>query len=167
MRCAAVMAALAWLASPAIGLAALPNGLEGRWRATIANPDGERIATATLVERGSGFEIDIDAPGAPHLAARMAPTERAQVFQVAAARSLFGLFESEQSTDPFDGPPLLWARTTDSALVAYRVAVARDGALTLVRIALEPVETGVEMWVQLRLDGSVAEDWRIILEPVE
>ena len=52
-------------------------------------------------------------------------------------------------------------------MIAYRVAVGEDGALTLARIALEPVETGLEMWVQLRLDGYVAEDWRVVLEPVE
>jgi len=167
MRRAAVLATLAWLASPAIGLAALPDGLAGRWRAIVPDQDSERSATATLVQRGSGFEIDIDVPGTPHLGARMTPTERPQVFQVAAGRSLFGLFESEQSTDPFDGPPLLWARITDTALIAYRVAVANDGALTLVRVALEPVETGLEMSVQLRLDGSVAEEWLVTLEPAE
>ncbi len=167
MRRAAVLATLTWLASPAIGLAALPDGVAGRWQAIVADQDGERTATAMLVERGSGFEIDIDVPGTPNLAARMTPTERPQVFQVAAARSLFGLFESEQSTDPFDGPPLLWARTTDSALIAYRVSVANDGGLTLVRVALAPVETGLEMSVQLRLDGSVAEEWLVVLEPAE
>ena len=167
MRRTAILAALIWLASSAVELAALPAGLEGRWRSVVAGADGAQSASAMLVERGSGFEFDIEAPGAPHLQARMTPTERPEVFQVAAGRSLFGLFESEASTDPFDGPPLLWARTTGSALVAYRVAVAGDGALTLVRVALEPVEAGLEMWVQLRLDGNVAEDWRVVLEPVE
>ena len=165
MRRTVILAAAVWLASTAA--VALPAGLQGQWRSVVAGADGARAASATLVDSGSAFELDIEAPGAPQLAARMTPTERPGVFQVAAARSLFGLFEREQSTDPFDGPPLLWARTTGSALVAYRVAVAGDGALTLVRIALEPVETGLEMWVQLRLDGNVAEDWRVVLEPVE
>lgn len=167
MRRAAILAALLWLASTAVVLAALPAGLEGQWRSVVAGADNAQPASVTLVERGSAFAIDIEAPGAPHLAARMTPTERPGVFQVAAARSLFGLFASEESADPFDGPPLLWARTAGSALITYRVAVASDGALTLVRIALEPVETGLEMWVQLRLDGNVAEDWRVVLEAVE
>jgi hypothetical protein len=167
MRRAATLAALIWLTSTAVVLAALPAGLEGQWESNAAGVDGAYFASAKLVGRGSGLEIDIVAPGAPHIAARMTPTARPDVFQVAAARSLFGLFASEPSADPFDGPPLVWARTSAGALIAYHVAVGSDGTLTLARIALEPVETGLEMWVQLRLDGSVAKEWRVVLERVE
>lgn len=167
MRRAAILAAVLWLASTAVVLAALPAGLEGQWESDAAGVDGAYHASAKLVRRGSEFGIDIVAPGAPHIATRMAPTERPDVFQVAAASSLFGLFASEPSADPFDGPPLVWARTTDDALIAYRVAIGTDGTLTVVRVALEPVETGLEMWFQLRLDGAVAKEWRVVLERAE
>ena len=167
MRGAVVLAALAWLALPGLALAALPEGLAGHWRGSFTDSEGKKAASAKIIAQGDAFEMDISAAGAPHLNAKMEATERPHVFQVAAARSLFGLFESEQSSDPFEGPPLLWARTTERALIAYRISVANDGTLTLFRVGLESIESGVEMSVQVRLDGKLAEDWRIMLEPVE
>jgi hypothetical protein len=160
---AAAIALLLALAVPAEALAALPDGLAGRWAGTW----GEEAVEATLHERRDGFDMDLSAPGAPRVQAQMATTNQPNLFEVAATRSMFGLFESERSTDPFDGPPLIWARTSEASLIAYRVAVAEDGSLSLVRIALEPTSAGLEMSLQLRVDGAVTEEWNTVLERVE
>lgn len=166
MRGAVLVVLLACLSWPLDGRAQLAEGLAGRWAGVVASDGAERPVRLTLaVERG-GFALDITLPDAPPLRARMVPTEEPRVYQVAAAsRGLFGFFDGGGGTDPLDGEPLIWARTTATGVIAYRLAIAPDGGMGLLRIAIEPAEDGLHLRVERRIDAQPPTRWQTLLEP--
>jgi hypothetical protein len=147
-------------------LAALPEGLEGEWQGAVEIDGAQGVVLASLVDRGQGFEVELVVPGAAPLQARFVPSERARVFEVAAAsRGLFGFFDGSDRANPFDGAPLIWARASGVGIVAYRLAIATDGGMTLLRIALEPIEGQLQVKVEQRVDARPALRFETLLEP--
>lgn len=144
---------------------ALPDGLAGHWRGTLAQGGAELSASVIVLPAPSGFSLDLRLPGVPPIAAGMVPAGRPDVFQVPAeSGGLFSFFERGGPRTPLDGAPLVWARATETGLVAYRLVIIADGATELVRVALEPAEDGLlAVTVERRRDGGVAEQWQATL----
>lgn len=166
MRGAVLLVVLAGLLWPLDGRAQLPEGLAGRWAGVVEGDGAERPVRLTIAAERGGFALDIALPDVPPLRARMVPTEEPRVYQVASAsRGLFGFFNGEGGTDPLDGEPLIWARTTDAGVIAYRLAIAPDGGMGLLRIALELAEGGLGLRVERRVDAQGPVRWQIRLEP--
>ena len=165
MRGAVLLVMLAGLFWPLDGHAQLPDGLSGRWAGVVESEGAAHpVHVAVEAERG-GFALDIALPDLPPLRARMVPTEQPRVYQVAAAsRGLFGFFDGGGGTDPLDGQPLIWARTTESGVIAYRLAIAPDGGMGLLRIALELAEEGLRLGVERRVDAQRPTYWQTFLE---
>jgi hypothetical protein len=158
-----VFACLFW---PQLLLAALPEGLAGQWRGVVEIDGVEAAVGATLVERGDGFDLALSLPGTPALQVRFVPSQQPRVFEVAAAsRGLFGFFDGSDSSTPFDGAPLIWARESGLGIVAYRLVIAPDGGMALLRVALEPVEAGVQLQLERRIDARPAQRFVVMLEP--
>jgi len=161
-RTCLVAACLLW---PQALVAGLPEGVAGNWRGVVEIETGEAAVRAILRTRGDGFEIDISLPEAPPLRAQLVPSEEPRVFQVAAARrGLFGFFDGGDRSNPFDGEPLIWARSSALGIVAYRLTIGADGGMTLLRIAFEPDGERLEMSVERRIDAEPRTRFDVLLE---
>lgn len=146
--------------------AALPEGLAGAWRGVVEIDGAEVAVGATLVQHGDGFDLALTLPDTPPLQALFVPSPQPRVFEAAAAsRGLLSFFDGGDSSNPFDGAPLIWARESGLGLVAYRLAIAADGGMALLRVALEPVEAGVQLQLERRIDARPAQRFVIMLEP--
>ncbi len=157
-----IIACLFW---PQLLLAALPQGLAGDWQGVVEIDGAKAPLRLALVDRGQGFEIDFDVPGAAPLRARLVPSEQARVFEVAAAsRGLFGFFDGGDRSNPFDGAPLIWARASGIGIVAYRLAIAADGGMALLRIALEPMDDQMRVSVEQRVDARPPQRFEALIE---
>lgn len=168
MRSIVASTIIVWLCWPQLLLAALPEGLGGSWRGSIEIDGAEESVQATLLDRQDGFELDLEVPGALPLKARLVPTERPQVFEVAAASGgLFGFFDGGDRSSPFDGAPLIWARTGAVGLVAYRLLIGADGGMSLLRIALEPVDGQLQLRVEQRVDARPPQRFEALLEAAD
>lgn len=166
MRVALVSGLIACLFWPQALFAALPDGLAGTWHGTVEFEAEEVPVRAVVRARGDGFEVDLALPEVPALRAHFVPSERPRVYQVAAARrGLFGFFDGGDRSDPFDGEPLVWARASGLGVVAYRLTIAGDGGMALLRIALEPVDGQLHMSVQQRIDADPPSRLELLLEP--
>ena len=165
MRGIVVSTVIACLFWPQLLFAALPESLAGNWQGVVEIDGAEAPVRVALVDRGDGFEVDLDMPGATPLQARLVPSEQARVFEVAAAsRGLFGFFNGGDQSNPFDGAPLIWARASGVGIVAYRLAIAADGGMALLRIALEPIEDQVRVSVEQRVDARRPLRFETLLE---
>ena len=163
LRACLVVACLLW---PQGLVAGLPEGLAGGWLGVVEVEGGEATVRVTLRQRGQGFEIDIHLPEGPPLRAELVPSDQPQVFQVAAERrGLFGFFDGSDRSNPFDGEPLIWARSSAVGIVAYRLTIGSDGELTLLRIALEQFDQRLEMAVERRIDAASPARFNVLLEP--
>ena len=157
---------VAWLLWPQALVAGLPEGIAGRWSGVVEAATGEATVRAILQPRGDGFEVDIGLPEGPPLRARFLPTDEPHVFQIATSRrGLFGFFDGSDRSSPFDGEPLIWARSSVVGIVAYRLSIAADGGMTLLRIAFEPVDTRLQMSVEQRIDADPRSRFDVLLEP--
>jgi|GEM_PF-2355512 len=158
--------AVAWLLWPQALVAGLPEGLAGKWRGVVEVASGEADVRASLRALGDGFEVAIELPEARPLRAELVPTERPKVFQAAASRrGLFGFFDGSGRSNPFDGEPLIWARSTAVGIVVYGLTITADGGVTLLRIALSSVDGRLEMAVQERIDADPRTRFDLLLEP--
>jgi len=147
-------------------VAALPEGLVGEWRGIVEVASGEATVRASLHEQGDGFAVAIELPEATPLHAELVPSERPQVFQVATSRrGLFGFFDRGGRSNPFDGEPLIWARSTAVGIVVYGLTITADGGMTLLRIALSSVDGLLEMAVEERVDADRRTRFDLLLEP--
>ncbi len=166
MRGIVVSTVIACFCWPQLLFAALPEGLAGQWRGVVEIDGAEAVVGATLVQRGDGFDLALTLPEMPALRAFFVPSQEPRVFEVAAAsRGLFGFFDGGDSSNPFDGAPLIWARESGLGIVAYRLSIAADGGMALLRVALEPVGAGVELQLQRRIDAQPALRAVTLLEP--
>ncbi len=166
MRAALVSGLIACLFWPQALLAALPDGLAGTWHGTVEVEADEVPVRAVVWAQADGFEVELDLPEVPALRAHFVPSERPRVFEVAAApRGLFGFFNGGERGNPFDGEPLVWARASGLGIVAYRLTIAGDGGMALLRIVLEPVDGQLQMSVQQRIDADPPSRLEILLEP--
>ena len=157
-----VAACLLW---PQALVAGLPEEVAGDWRGIVEVETGEATVRAILRAHGDGFEIDISLPEAPPLRAQLVPSEERRVFEVAAARrGLFGFFNGGDRSNPFDGEPLIWARSSALGIVAYRLTIGADGGMTLLRIAFEPDGERLEMAVERRIDAEPRTRFAVLLE---
>ncbi len=165
MRGIAVVLLVLGLLWPLGGAAQLPDGLAGSWVGTVESDAREGQVRIALQAQGDGFELELALPGVPPVRAQMVASELPRVYQTAAApRGIFSFFEGAGRTDPFDGVPLIWARTTATSIVAYRLAIAANGGMGLVRIAVEPLEEGLQMRVEERVDTRPPARWQAQLE---
>ena len=166
MRRAVLVVLLAGLSWPMAGWAQLAEGLHGSWTGVAEGDGAEGPVRVTVGAERDGFALDIALPDIPLLRARMVPTEQPRVYQVAAAsRGLFGFFDGGGGTDPLDGEPLIWARTTETGVIAYRLAIAPNGGMGLLRLAIEPAEEGLHLRVERRVDARPPVRWQTLLEP--
>lgn len=165
MRGAAVILLCAGLLWPSGGQAQLAEGLTGRFVVAFTTVDIEGPLQVEVRAEGDGIGLDLVLPGITPLAAQLVPTEQPRVYEeAAAARGLFGLFDDSGRADPLDGAPLIWARLTATSIIAYRLAIARDGGMALERIVLDSATEGVELQVERRVDARPPEQWRAVLE---
>jgi hypothetical protein len=132
----------------------------------VQSETGEVAVAASLQERGDGFDLSIVLPGVPPLRARLVPGERRQVFEVETGRhGIFDLFDAGDRPNPFDGEPLIWARSSAVGIVAYSLTITADGGMRLWRIALAPVDGKLEMAVDRRIDADPPSRFDVLLEP--
>lgn len=168
MRRAALVILALGLLWPLHGRAQLPEELVGQWAGPIVEATGEateRVVRLAVRARADGFDLDMAVPDMPPVRAQMVATDLPRVYQVAAApRGLFSFFEGAGRSDPFEGVPLIWARTTATSLVAYRLQIGGDGGTVLVRAAIEPTEEGLRLSVERRVDVHPPERWQAQLE---
>lgn len=157
---------VAWLLWPQALVAGLPEGVVGDWRGVVESATDEATVAVSLRPRGDGFEVDISLPEGPPLRAELVPSDQPQVFQVTAERrGLFRFFDGSDRSNPFDGEPLIWARSTVLGIVAYRLTIGADGELTLLRIALDQLDQRLQMTVERRIDAAPPARFNVLLEP--
>lgn len=143
---------------------AFDGALVGSWAGTLENGDPGRPVRLTLAREGSGFVVDADLPGIVSGRSRMVPTDQPGVFQEGTRERLFSFFESSTRSNPFDGAPMLWSRSTEHGLVIYRLTIGRDGTAELLRLALEADADAATLAVERRHDGEPPERWQARLE---
>jgi hypothetical protein len=151
---------------PLAALAELPEGLAGRWSGTVVVNDRARPIEVVVAQRGDGFAVDLILPDILPLRAELVATDEPQVYEMAAASGgLFGFFDGgrQRDADPLSGSPLVWARTTSMGMVAYRLAIAPEGDMGLLRVALDVVEEGLELRVERRINVRAPERFEALL----
>ena len=147
-------------------LAELPEGLVGRWLGAVVLDDRERPIEIVVSPRSDGFAVDFILPDIVPLRAELVATDKPRVYEMAAASGgLFGFFDGgrQRGADPLSGSPLVWARTTSFGMVAYRLAIAPEGDMGLLRVALDVVADGLDLRVERRINVRPPERFEALL----